>query len=268
MHFVDLSIALENDSAWAPFWARNRVRYQDHRLGRWAIWLLTRLPARLLSGGLGWANEVLKLSTHGTTHVDAPYHYGPTGPNGEPTMTIDQVPLEWCYGPGVVLDMTHKGDGEIITGADIRGALVQINHTIQPNDIVLVRTGCDQLLGSRDYFTKGPGVTREATEWLLDRGVRVTGIDAWGWDGPLQTQAKRARKANRPGVFWEAHYLGLERPYCHLERLANLHLLPPVGFVVCCFPLKVKGGSAGPVRAVALVPEEGETLPLCAPERR
>ena len=254
MQFVDLSTSLENDAAWAPWWARNKVRYQHHRFGRFAVWLLTRLPSRLLVGGLGWASEVLRISSHGTTHLDAPYHYGPVQIGGEPAMTIDQVPLEWCYGPGVVLDMTHKGDGEMISGADVRGALVQTGHTLQPNDIVLVHTGGDQLLGSPDYFTKGPGVSREATEWLLDQGVRVMGIDAWGWDGPLQAQAKRARAANRPGVFWEAHYLGVERPYCHLERLANLYLLPPSGFTVCCFPLKVKGGSAGPVRAVAIVP--------------
>ena len=254
MRFVDLSVALENDRAWAPWWARNRVRHQNHRFGRLAVWLITRLPRRLLAGGLGWASEVIKLSTHGTTHLDAPYHYGPAGVDGQPTMTIDQVPLEWCYGPGVVLDVTHKSDGEMISGADVRGALVQSGHTLQPDDIVLVRTGCDRLLGSPDYFTKGPGVSREATEWLLDQGVRLMGIDAWGWDGPLGAQAERARAAGRPGVFWEAHYLGVERPYCHLERLANLHLLPPTGFTVCCFPLKVKRGSAGPVRAVALVP--------------
>jgi len=253
MRFVDLSVPLENDGSWAPWWARNHVKYQNHRFGRLAIWLITRLPARLLVGGLGWASEMLKLSSHGTTHLDAPYHYGPLSA-GEPAMTVDRVPLEWCYGPGVVLDVSDKGDGEMIGSADLRRALVESGHTLQEGDIVLVRTGCDRTLGSADYFTKGPGVSREATEWLISRGIRVMGIDAWGWDGPLKTQADRARREDRPGVFWESHYLGIEKPYCHLERLANLDQLPLAGFTVCCFPLKVARGSAGPVRAVALLP--------------
>ena len=96
-------------------------------------------------------------------------------------------------------------------------------------------------------------MTAEATEWLIEAGVRVMGIDAWGWDGPLGIQAARAREANRNGVFWAAHYVGTRREYCHLERLANLAQLPATGAWLCAFPLRVKDGSAGPTRAVAFV---------------
>ena len=204
--------------------------------------------------GLGWANDTIKLSTHGTTHVDAPWHYAPTS-EGRPARTIDQIPLEWCYGDGVVLDMRHKRHGEAITVDDVRAALAHMSYTIKPRDIVLVHTGGDRLRGTRAYFTQGAGVSAEATRWLLDQGVKVVGIDAWGWDVALSVQAGRARRTGRNDIFWAAHFVGVDREYCQIERLTNLHQLPPFGFTVCAFPLKVRGGSAGPARVVALLDE-------------
>ena len=201
---------------------------------------------------LGWANETLKLSSHGTTHVDAPWHFGPTC-QGRPARTIDQIPLDWFFGPGVVLDMRHKRPTDLIEVADIETALEQIGHELTAGQIVLIRTGNDRLLGSRDYFRQGPGVSAEATHWLLDRGVRLTGIDAWSWDAPLKQQADEARRTGRDDLCWAAHFVGVDREYCHIERLANLDQLPPTGFTLCAFPLKVKQGSAGPARVVALL---------------
>jgi kynurenine formamidase len=195
---------------------------------------------------------VISLSTHGTTHLDAPWHMAPTS-EGEPAKTIDQVPLEWCFADGVVLDMRHKAHGELIEADDVQAALAQIGHELKPFDIVLIETGGDRLLGTSDYFTRGPGMSAGATRWLLDQGVKVTGIDAWGWDGPLAPQAERAKGSGRDDVFWAAHYVAADKEYCHLERLANLDRLPRSGFKVCCFPLKVEGGSAGPARVVAMV---------------
>jgi kynurenine formamidase len=249
---VDLSTTLAPDADWAPRWARVHVKRQSHRFGRLAIWVLTRVRPSQLRTGLGWANEILKLSTHSTTHLDAPWHYAPTS-EGKPARSIDEVPLEWCYGDGVVLDMRHKADGEAIDVDDVTAALAKTGHTLKPLDIVLVQTGGDRFLGSEDYFTKGPGVTAAATRWLLDQGVKVTGIDAWGWDGPLGHQAKRAKESGANDVFWAAHYVGVDKEYCHLERLTNLDQLPPSGFKLCCFPLKVERGSAGPARVVALL---------------
>jgi kynurenine formamidase len=115
-----------------------------------------------------------------------------------------------------------------------------------------VRTGRDELYGQPDYMARGPGVTAEATRWLFDRGVRVMGIDAWGWDAPLHLQAAEALEHDAPGVFWAAHQCDL--PYCQIERLVNLGELPPHDFRLSCFPLKVMGGSADPARVVAMLP--------------
>ncbi len=94
-------------------------------------------------------------------------------------------------------------------------------------------------------------MTAEATHWLFDRGVRVMGIDAWGWDAPLHLQAQQALERDEPGVFWAAHQADL--PYCQIERLANLAALPSTGFQVACFPLPIVGASAAPARVVAIV---------------
>jgi len=99
-------------------------------------------------------------------------------------------------------------------------------------------------------------VSAAATGWLIDQGIRLTGIDAWGWDAPLTVQAEAARNTGRSDIFWSAHYVGVEKEYCHMERLAHLDQLPPTGFTVCAFPLKVKRGSAGPARVVAIVDED------------
>ncbi len=198
MRIVDLSVTLDNDRSWAPRFARNSVKRQSHQFGKFAIWWLFRLPGKYLRTGLGWANDTIELSTHGTTHVDAPWHYGPTS-EGQPAKTIDQVPLEWCYGPGVVLDLRHKQHGEAITAEDVRAALDRIEHWLNLREIVLIQTGNDRRLGTPEYFTHGPGMSAEATRWILDQGVKLTGIDSWGWDVPLPVLAARAKESRRDG---------------------------------------------------------------------
>jgi kynurenine formamidase len=252
MRFVDLSVPLADDTAYAPRLLRTKVRHQSHRYGAFAIRLLFRLPSSYLRTGLGWANEQLLLSTHGTTHVDAPWHYAPTS-EGKRAQTIDELPLAWFYGAGVVLDLTALPEGAAASVDDLERALATAAHELAPGDIVLCRFDGDRRLGSRAYFSEGTGVSAAATRWLLDRGVRVVGTDCWGWDAPLARQAARAKREGLRDHFWQAHYVGVEKPYCQLERLANLRDLPPTGFTVCCFPLKVERGSAGPARVVAIL---------------
>jgi kynurenine formamidase len=254
MKFIDLSLTLENNRSYAPWWAVNRVKYQSHRFGRFAMWLLFGVSGRHLRTGLGWANEVIKLSTHGTTHVDAPWHYGPECA-GQPAKTIDELPLERFYGRGVVLDFQEKPPDHAATVSDLEAALEKMGHQLSPGEIVLVRTGNDRFVGTREYFTRGPGVSAEATRWLVDQEIRLTGIDSWGWDAPLARQAREAKRTGGRDVFFAAHYVGVDKEYCHMERLANLGQLPPAGFTICAFPLKVKRGSAGPARVVALIEE-------------
>ncbi len=205
----------------------------------------------LLKDGEGWAVETfLRFGTHNSTHVDAPWHYNSTI-DGAPAQTIDELPLDWFHAPGVCLDFTAKADGDAVTSADLVAALATVGHVLQPRDIVLIHTGRDAFYGRPDYMGLGPGVTAEATHWLHDHGVRVMGIDAWGWDRPLWMQAEEAKARNEPGIFWEAHQAGLA--YSQIERLVNLGGLPATGFTVSCFPLRIVGGSGAPARVVAML---------------
>jgi kynurenine formamidase len=198
--------------------------------------------------------DVVTIPTHMGTHVDAPIHYG-SKCEGKPAKSIDEIPLEWFYAPGVRLDLRFKGPGELITVADIQHALKEANHVIQPYDIVLLWTGTDRLWGKREYFTHAPGMSREATQWLADQGVKVMGIDSYGFDRPFGVMLEEFWRTKNPEVLWPAHFYGREREYIQIERLTNLDQLPPSGFHVACFPLRVKGLDASWVRAVGIVNE-------------
>ena len=208
-----------------------------------------------LPEGLGWANDLLKANAHSGTHVDAPWHYFPTT-EGKKARTIDEMPLEWFWGDGVVLDMRHKTNGSAITITDLEQALAKIDYKIKPRDIVLIQTGVDKYWGKPEYFDKGCGMTRNSTLWLIEQGVKVMGIDAWGWDRPFWALKEEFQRSGDKSIIWEGHRAGIEKEYCHIEKLANLDRLPrPFGFEVACFPVKLTGGSAGWCRAVAIIRE-------------
>jgi kynurenine formamidase len=251
MRIVDLSAVIAPTPETAPPFERTVVSYSGHAAGAAQAQALLQVPPHLFRDGEGWATEELHLMTHNVTHVDAPWHYN-SRIQGQPAQTIDELPLEWFFGDGVVLDMAHKPDGDVVQVAEVEAELARIGHTLKPLDIVLVRTGRDAFYGRPDYTFHGCGVSAAATRWLYDQGIRVMGIDAWGWDAPLDGQAREAIARGEPGVFWAAHQVDL--PYVQIERLVNLGVLPSTGFQVACFPLKIKDGSAGPTRAVAIFP--------------
>jgi kynurenine formamidase len=252
MPLVDLSGPIQQSPPDFPDPLRTDIEYEDHAAGAAQVEALFGVPARLMRHGEGWATETLtRLGTHNTTHVDAPWHYNSTI-RGERARTIDELPLDWFLGDGVVLDMTAKADGETIDVADVEKELERVGHELKERDIVLVRTGRDEHYAELGYLALGPAVSADATRWLWDHGVRVMGIDAWGWDGPLYLQAQKAIERDEPGIFWAAHQADL--PYCQIERLVNLDKLPPTGFQVACFPLRIAGASAAPARVVAITP--------------
>lgn len=206
-----------------------------------------------LPRGLGWANDSVQMGAHAGTHVDAPWHYSPVCA-GNRARTIDEMPLDWFYHDGVVLDMRHKPRGTGITTDDLKSALESIRYMLKPWDIVLIQTGADKLWGQAEYFNAGCGMTRASTCWLIDNGIRVMGIDAWGWDRPFWAIKEEFARTGDKALLWEAHYAGIDQEYCHIEKLANLDKLPrPFGFKVACFPVKFAGGSAGWSRVVAII---------------
>ena len=256
--FIDLSISIEPDLPSDPPVMIPKIQYVDHAAGAEQMKeFFPGVSKEQLPEGLGWALEFLTLTTHSGTHLDAPYHYHPTMDKGSPALTIDQIPLDWCFNDGVLLDFRHKADGERISVADLQKELQRIRYEIKPLDIVLIQTGADAFWGRAEYLVKGAGMDRESTLFLTEKGVKVVGIDAWSWDRPLPFIAREFKETGDPKVIWEAHFAGIEIGYCHMEKMANLAAIGrPTGFTVCCFPVKIKGASAGWCRPVAIVEED------------
>lgn len=248
--FIDLSVPIKHESPDEPFPAR--IEPLTHRQGAEMLGAPAQISPDEFPHGLGLAWENVSAITHTGTHLDAPYHFGPTA-GGQPAKTIDHVPLEWCMGNGVLLGLTHKKASEYITTGDIKAALDKIEYELQPLDIVLLHTGADKMLNSAEYLSAHPGMTREGTLWILDRGVKIIGIDGYGFDRPFISMLTDHR-AGKSGSLWPAHFAGREREYCHIEKLANLDKIPvPHGFTVCVFPVLIEKASAGWCRAVAIV---------------
>ncbi len=256
---IDISIPLEMGTPSDPPGMQVRIDYTAH--GDSVPQMAASFPgltAADMPDGQGWAVETVTISTHNGTHMDAPWHFHPTQDSALPggarrADSIDKAPLDWCYRPGVKLDFRHVADGHVVTAAEVEAELVRIGHRLSALDIVLVNTRAGALYGEDGYLHAGCGMGREATLYLTRLGVRVVGTDAWSWDAPFSHTAKRWAKDRDPSIIWEGHKAGREIGYYQMEKLHNLEALPAHGFEVICFPVKVKNGSAGWTRAVALL---------------
>jgi len=186
---------------------------------------------------------IIVMGDHVGTHIDSLWHGNPSS-----NITADKIPLEYCYGDGVLLDMSHKEPGEYITVKDLEEELKRINYKIKPLDIVLIRTDCaTRYWGTPDYLRKHPGLNRESALWLWHQGVRVFGVDAPTVEIPVDYMLKT-------GALWPVHRLMREIDLYHIENLINLDKIPkPYGFKVSVLPIKLVGASAAPIRAVAII---------------
>lgn len=252
MKIVDLSKSIRYNKQ-DPWFMKVKIKHKPHKKAEFLLKVLG-LPRKLFPKGFeGWADDTIKhMGVHSTTHIDAPWHYSPTT-NGKKSKTIDEVPLDWCFGDGIVIDMSHKADFDAITVNDMEAFLSENELGIKPGMIVLIKTGRDKFNGTKDFHKKGTGMSAEATEWLIDKGIKVMGIDSWGWDLPLPHMIEKAKKEKNSEYFWEAHLVGQRKEYCHIEQLVNLDALPLSGFKIAVFPLKIVGASAAPARVVAML---------------
>lgn len=256
-NIVDLSIFLENDVISDPPPFRPKIEYVDHKMSvpDLAAFFPGLQPGDLPDGE-AWAIEKIELITHNGTHLDAPYHFASTMNHGERAITIDEVPLDWCFQPGVKLDFTRFDDGYVVTAEDVEAELMRIGHTLAPLEIVVVNTRAGKRYGHDDYVSAGCGMGYAATVYLLERGVRLTGTDGWSWDAPFVHTREKYLASGDAGLIWEGHKAGRDIGYCHLEKLHNLEVLPPTGFTIACFPMKIRAASAGWTRAVAIFNEK------------
>ena len=187
------------------------------------------------------ASYLVVQNDHVGSHCDARKHIVPSAGGA------DTIPLEWCMSDGVLLDFTDREPGDIISAADIEAALVKIAYEVKERDIVLIHTGAGAYNTEERYRTDHPGMSAEATRWLIERGVRMMGCDAITFDPPVWAMFEKKK-------FWEAHRVMWDEEYWHLENLMNLDQIGrPHGFQLSVLPVKWVGTTAAPVRAVAIV---------------
>lgn len=191
------------------------------------------------AGNTVFSSKALSIafSDHAGTHVDAPVHFDPR----PGAASIDEVPLENFYTSAICLDLSHVPLRHAITVPEMEAALDKSGQEIRPRDAVLLHMAVNErLLGKPGYLHDFPGLALESVHWLADRGIVMFGVEAIS-----------PAPEGEPNFL--AHMACAERGITHMECLANLDKLVGRGrFRFIGFPLKIRGGTASPIRAVAV----------------
>lgn len=195
------------------------------------------------AGATRFTSKALSIafSDHAGTHVDAPCHFNPAAD----APSIDEVPLENFYTQAICLDLSHVPLKHEITVDEMEKALAESGEEIRPRDTVLLYMGVnDRLLGKPGYLHDFPGLHVDAVHWLADNGILMFGVEA-------------ISPAPEGEPNFKAHLACAERGITHMECLANLDKLVGRGrFTFIGFPLRIRGGTASPIRAVAMFPDD------------
>lgn len=211
---------------------------------------LTKVADGETEGGWHYAANNFRAAEHGGTHLDAPIHFARDGD------TADEIPLRKLVGAAVNIDVRAKANADrdyLVNVADLEAFEAQ--HGRIPTDtVVLLRTGWSRYwpdarryMGTADRGADAvanlhfPGLSEQAARWLVDRRrIKAVGIDTASIDRGQSTafEAHRVLAAAQVPVF---------------ENVANLDRLPADGFHVIALPMKIDGGSGGPLRALAIV---------------
>lgn len=178
----------------------------------------------------------LELGEHTGSHVDSISHMG----KEFHMQTIDKMPLSMFYTSGFCLDFSQKGLQELITSNEILQACKKEDITIQKGDTILLYTNHYRKHFNSANWSKGPGITAEAAEWLGSQEIAAFGVETMSPGVP--------RVSNK-----EVHHICGRMGFTHYENLMNLHLLVGRGrFQFIGLPLKIRGGTGSPIRAVAV----------------
>ncbi|MBZ6496783.1 cyclase family protein [Natrinema longum] len=179
--------------------------------------------------------KALLLCDHGPTHVDAPRHFSP---EGDP---INEMPLEQFHTPGTAIEVTHRDPGEYISVEDLESACDDAGVTVDEGDTLLIRTGhYDRTHPSREYAENYPGLSEDATQWIIDQGVVNFGVDQPSPDTPDDPT-------------YPCHTLCRENDVPHMENLRNIDRVIGEEFTFIGFPLAIREGTGSPIRPVAVL---------------
>jgi kynurenine formamidase len=185
----------------------------------------------------GYTTEKIDMSTHGTTHVDSISHIDPS----PGALSIERIPLEWFYTEAICLDLSDQLPKTYFTVTMIEDALQKDSLDIRPGDTVLINSGhYERCWGRPSWLTDYPGLSREAATHIFASGALNIGQDAPSIDCVLTTS-------------FPAHQVCREMQGLNTENLANLRPVTGKRFRFIALPLKIRGGSGSPVRAIAVL---------------
>lgn len=185
------------------------------------------------------ASYALSMSDHAGTHVDAPKHFD----SSPGALSIDQMPIEDFYTSAICLDLSHVELKAEISVREMEAALEASGESIHPGDSVLLYMAFNKRIHFDDprWQHDFPGLSVEAVHWLADKGCKIFGVEA-------------ISPAPEGEPNFKAHNACGERNITHIEGLDNLDAVVGKGrFTFLCFPLKIREGSGGPMRAVAVM---------------
>ncbi|MGF1472569.1 MAG: cyclase family protein [Rubrobacteraceae bacterium] len=193
--------------------------------------------AKNFEGGFSFQSKGLMMNDHGPTHVDALNHLDPR----EDAPAIDEMELDTFYGPATCIDLSHKEPRTYISAEELEAAVQQAGVEVGRGDTLLLYTGTyDRVYGTEAYTTQYPGLDESGSEWLKETGVKTFGVDCPSPDNPISKT-------------YPVHMMCRETGITHYENLANLGQLVGQRFTFAGFPLKIRGGTGSPVRAVAIL---------------
>jgi kynurenine formamidase len=187
-----------------------------------------------------YASKGLILSDHGPTHVDSISHFD----SSDDAATIDEMPLDTFWGEGTCIDISSTPAREYCSAEGLDASLEASGAELRPGDVLLLHTGTYERHGGTDEYTSQyPGLDESGAEWLVERKVKVFGVDCPSPDNPASPTYPVHLMCRREGI-------------THYENLAGLRELIGRRFVFVGLPLKVVRGHGSPVRAAALLLDE------------
>ncbi|NJN17811.1 MAG: cyclase family protein [Oscillochloris sp.] len=186
-------------------------------------------------GGFSFQSWGIMLCDHGPTHVDALSHLDPR----PEAPSIEQMPLDTFYGSGTCIDLSHFGPHAYISADDLAAAARDVD--LRRGDMLLLYTATyDRYYGTAEYTSQYPGLDASGSTWLYEQGVKAFGVDSPSPDNPISKT-------------YPCHMMCRERGITHYENLCNLDQLVGKRFTFFGLPLRIRGGTGSPVRAVAIL---------------
>lgn len=190
-------------------------------------------------GGFSYASKGLLFSDHGPTHVDALSHLNPS----EEAPSIDKMDLDLFYGGATCIDVSHKEPQSYISDTDLDESVKNSGAEVRQGDALLFYTGTyDRYYGTEEYLSQYPGLDESGSNWIVERGIKIFGVDTPSPDNPTSPT-------------YPCHMMCREHGIVHYENLANLSQLVGKRFIFVGLPLRIRGGTGSPVRPMAVLDE-------------